>query len=319
MTVPWSIKFAQKTNPLLLPCLWVALSTGYFALVFLYSEGESYLWDTRLQAWGTSLVYCLIPAYLLACSYYSWAQLKQAMEHLVSQLDVPLPWLERVMSPPLKLLVICTLLGSLYGLSQNILLFAHIQDSENLWLDYSMLVANIITFSCIGAMLARRLYAHTGLRQVGYQVQVNLYKPESLRPFVDVALRDVLVVMGALAFLPLQSLDAEFRWYNYEAGLIIGVLAVIAFLSLPMWGVHRNIQKVQASRLLEIESALDSCDRGNIEALEKLLAHRDRIQSMPSWPLDFRLLSRAAFYLVIPPLAWTGAALVENLVGQFIQ
>jgi hypothetical protein len=46
--------------------------------------------------------------------------------------------------------------------------------------------------------------------------------------------------------------------------------------------------------------------------LETLLAHRDRLRGARTRPLGTRLLSRALLYLVFPPLAWAGAALVEQ-------
>ncbi|MGD8417313.1 MAG: hypothetical protein PVH91_09665 [Pseudomonadales bacterium] len=39
---------------------------------------------------------------------------------------------------------------------------------------------------------------------------------------------------------------------------------------------------------------------------------------LSNWPLDLSLVSRVAVYLVIPPLAWVGAAVVENVVQRFL-
>ena len=247
-----------------------------------------------------------------------WKVTGKALDDLAGLFRTPERWAHRIQNPSGRYLLGWMIVGGLYGLSQNRLLIMNIQLSENPLLDYSMIVANVIMFSSIGLLLSRRLHAHLGFRQAGYEVDVDLYNLHKLRPFASVALVDVLVIMGALAFMPLQSLDLEFRWISYEAGFVIGIPSAIAFFLLPMWGVHRNIQNQQAVRLQEIQAKLDDCDLDDLVTLERIVAHRDRIRSMHPWPLDMRVISRAAFYLVIPPTAWIGAALVENFVERLM-
>ena len=55
-----------------------------------------------------------------------------------------------------------------------------------------------------------------------------------------------------------------------------------------------------------------------MQQLESLLAHRDRLREQSTWPLSTALVSRVFLYLIIPPLAWAGAALVELLVDRLI-
>ena len=52
--------------------------------------------------------------------------------------------------------------------------------------------------------------------------------------------------------------------------------------------------------------------------MEALLSHRDRIADLSTWPLDVKLASRIALYVVLPPIAWSAAALVEVLIERFI-
>ena len=48
-----------------------------------------------------------------------------------------------------------------------------------------------------------------------------------------------------------------------------------------------------------------------------LLYYQDRIQSVWEWPLHTHV-RRIAFYVILPPLAWVLAALVETLVGTVL-
>jgi len=117
-----------------------------------------------------------------------------------------------------------------------------------------------------------------------------------------------------VAIMPLQSLDAEFRWSNYQAGLLVSLPAALLFFLLPLWGVHRALWTQRKQRLAELQVSINRCDRRDIVRLDALVEHRHRVAAMSTWPFDLQLLSRTLFYLVIPPLAWVGAALVEHLL-----
>ena len=56
----------------------------------------------------------------------------------------------------------------------------------------------------------------------------------------------------------------------------------------------------------------------HLERLNALLRRREYVEDVHGWPLDIRLLSRAVFYVIIPPLAWVGAALVELSIETLI-
>ena len=51
-------------------------------------------------------------------------------------------------------------------------------------------------------------------------------------------------------------------------------------------------------------------DQPNLAGPGKLILYRD--------PIDGTNLLRIAFYLLLPPLTWVGAALVENVVELFL-
>ena len=65
-----------------------------------------------------------------------------------------------------------------------------------------------------------------------------------------------------------------------------------------------------------MQSQIANTSREDIMRFETLLAHKQRIEELPNWPFDANLTFRLLGYAVIAPLAWVGAALVENLVDQ---
>ncbi len=49
-----------------------------------------------------------------------------------------------------------------------------------------------------------------------------------------------------------------------------------------------------------------------------LLARKSAIQAVRTWPMDLSIFSRFVLYVFIPPLAWIGAALMENFLDFYI-
>jgi hypothetical protein len=305
-------------RPIYAPTIWLVGSLAYYFLAFTYTDSVPWGWETRVRAGGSALLFCLLPAYLWYCTIYQSILTRRALGELLPLFNTPQDWLDRIHAPARRGILYGALIGMLFGLSQTIVLINHFESDENQWLGVSLVVGNIILWIVVGGVIGRRSQLLSILFRAGYDVKVDIYNLQSLRPFANVVLADVLVIMGALALMPLQALDAQFRWFNYEAGIIIGVIATIAVVLIPMWGVHRSIQREKMVRLKETRDLLMDADRKDIPRLERILAHQDRIRSTNTWPLDMSLVSRVLFYLVIPPLAWIGAALVENLVEGFV-
>ena len=159
-----------------------------------------------------------------------------------------------------------------------------------------------------------------GTIALGQQVRFELHRLERLEPLARSGLLDVLVIAGALALSPLQSLDAEFRWYNYSFALLVAIPASAGLLLWPVSAVQARIRREKRRRLAQLDGRIDAHGRRDddeaIARLETLLAHRDRIASQRTWLFSTDLVSRVLLYLVIPPLAWAGAALVERFVDR---
>jgi hypothetical protein len=189
----------------------------------------------------------------------------------------------------------------------------------NAAIDYPLIIGNVLLWAVVLPVTLARLRDALAMRRLGRELQIDLYELAQVRPIGRLAIRDVLVVMGALAFMPLQSLDAEFRWVNYQFGLVLGILSSSLLFYLPLSGVRQAILKAKEARLEELRAVLANADRINVIELETLIAHRDRVQHLSTWPVDLSILSRVGFYLIIPPLAWVGAALVETLVQGYIE
>jgi hypothetical protein len=141
-----------------------------------------------------------------------------------------------------------------------------------------------------------------------------------------VAVSSSLALIGSLALYPLLSIDESISVLTALPGLVSTVVPMIAILLLPMWPVHKLIKTKKAQEISRLNAQLDSLessagqllDHSRIEKINNLLDHRQHVQRVSDWPLDIGALSQLAFYLIIPPLTWVGAALIENIVDALL-
>lgn len=74
--------------------------------------------------------------------------------------------------------------------------------------------------------------------------------------------------------------------------------------------------------LAAVEGEIASAGRGHdpeeLLRLNALVERRAYLRGVHTWPMDLRAVLRVGFYLIIPPLAWIAAALVEQIVVGFL-
>ena len=139
---------------------------------------------------------------------------------------------------------------------------------------------------------------------------------------VVVVMVRVVIVVGGLAIAVVQSIDAQFRMENYATAFLVAIPAGTALLIRPMWSLHRRLAERKKYLLeevcLQLETASEKSSTADMAVLESLLQRRDRIKAINTWPLDVAIWRRLFFYVLIPPLAWSGAALVEVVIDKFL-
>lgn len=205
-----------------------------------------------------------------------------------------------------------------FGIYQNQYVIFHISDGRAFnALDIGVLLGNALLWGTIGVFFAWRIPVVMALANFGRNLLIDVYELRPARRLANLAVKDVLIVAGAMAFMPLQALDAQFRWGNYQAGLTLGIPTATLLVLVPLLGTRASIRRAKLARLQDIEAAIAATDRAQLEQLESLSAHRDRVRALPEWPFDSGMVLKLLGYSVIAPLAWVGAALVENLVDNF--
>lgn len=316
---PWFVRVAERTHPLLLPIV-VAVAL-FLPYLFLDQTGSifSEFGMSERRRFGTILMFTILPAYVLIMQYYSWRVAWQTTQdysyltppegrvHAVRANKRPGWWMWPVVG-------VGTLFG-LYDFSQlDWLARLGSQTAFDTWFRFLALV----TWALVFWMLCWRLHCALQFRALGAKLKLDVYQLDGLGGFVRQPLFSLLIVAGAMALMPLQSLDFELRWLNFRAGLIVSIPSILALVLPPIWGLHSNMRNVIRARVAELQVEINNCDRNDFAQLALLTEHRETVRDFNSWPLDVGLVGKVLFYVFIPPLAWVAAALVEQVVDGVV-
>ena len=330
MNFPLPIRLFQLINKKVpYPVLTVGLVTSIFLLVLfgltgaLYPSEPVFGYDDPLAVTGQFLVFSLITAYLLACM----TSQVRATGGIVDKLTPILPAehhstlerLDKVTNWPVGILVGIGLAVTI-SIPRPVL---NLDPGNPLFLFSVMLIlGQLLMWSTVGLILAAAEHNAFVLHRVGKLVKVDLYNLETLNPFGQASLRAMLMVVGTLAITPLQSIDQEFRWGNYQNPLLVGIPAILLLTLVPIWSVHKQIRAHKKSELesldAEIATASRALDYDQLTRLNALLQRRELIAHLRNWPMDFSLAARVVFYVFIPPMAWAGAAFVELGLNSYL-
>jgi hypothetical protein len=158
--------------------------------------------------------------------------------------------------------------------------------------------------------------------RLGARVPVPLLDIRALTPFGGVAVSSTLAMIGAQAAFPLMFFEANVSYLSYLPGLIATTLPMVYLFTAPVLPIHRRIAAAKRLELERIGSLVRSVagrDGQSVRAygdLAPLLIYRREIDAAREWPFDSTVMGRLALYLVIPPLTWVGAALIELAVDS---
>jgi hypothetical protein len=160
-------------------------------------------------------------------------------------------------------------------------------------------------------------------RRLTSQVHIDLLDTRTLTPFGHMAVSSTLMVIGSQASFSIMWLDAGTDPWTTIPGLIPTTAALAFLFVAPVWPIHNALKATKRAELArlqtQINAARDVCeDEHNYASLAPLLAYRREILSIHEWPFDLSIMARLSLYLVIVPLTWIGAALIENLVDVFV-
>lgn len=182
-----------------------------------------------------------------------------------------------------------------------------------------MVMTTVVDILSRQTLLFARLGAH--------KVRVSPLNTHRLLPFGRVSISTSLVLIGALAFFPLISLESGFNLAESLPGAIATLVPLLILFIIPIWPVHRRLAQMKERELAALNARIEACpdtacdvdlETQRFDQLLPLLNYRREIAQVSTWPFDVGNMTRLAFYLIIPPLTWAGGALIENVVDALL-
>ena len=297
------------------PVVLLLLSVMFLYSGALFPESLPEYFSSSSQLLGQVLLLTLTPAFLV--SYFIIAQRRSVRfaERLIASRLVnsdPAEWVQKIRG---RTVLLGVLIGFLYGLLLNVPSeWRNSFGSLSLQVQ-SIIVGQVILWTIVGLVLTYRLHTAWQFYRKGKVVPIDLYDTSKYGPFARNGLDDVFGITMLLVLATLQSLDAQFRLVNYITAWFIAFPAAASLLILPMLSLQRRLLAHKREFLQEMHRQVSNASRvaepDSLAQVELLMQHRDRIQRTSAWPIDLSIASRLILYIVIPPLAWVGAAVVE--------
>lgn len=303
------IAFFPAIAVLSLGCLnllaFITADQGFFALNM----------DGR-QAAGTLLMLTLLPAYLLLAIQLIARRVQEVLEQFTEAAKKEsYHRLQNRVGELRSFAYPIMFVFTAYGTYQNAVPIQGILESPTVdLLDLAIILGNCLLWLIIGVLLSWHIPLSVALSKFGAEIEVDILETRLLRPIVRVATTDVLIVAGGMAFMPLQALDAEFRWVNYNSGAMVGGASALILFCLPLLGLRHNLANVKRKQVALLEAGLADIDRKDIQKLELHMSYIARIKSISTIPMDIQFITRLLASVIIPPLAWVGAAMMEQFI-----
>ena len=288
----------------------------YVSTGLIDTEASTLGFSSQMHLIGMMLLMTLMPMWLLGCFIVT----QRHSLAMARRLDASLA--QSILNFPKRQVLLGFGGGLVYALAFNVPLHQINLVLAGNGAMISIFIGQLMVWMCVGFLLSLRLYVGTLFYQLGKTIKISIFEQSSLEPFARVGMLDVVIVVGSVAIAVVQSIDAQFRVHNYATALLVAVPAATALLIRPMWSLHRRLAERKKYLLeevcLQLEAASEKSSTADMAVLESLLQRRDRIKAINTWPLDVAIWRRLFFYVLIPPLAWSGAALVEVVINRFL-
>lgn len=166
-----------------------------------------------------------------------------------------------------------------------------------------------------------RVFADIGRRSL----RLALLQPARHALFGRAAVMPTLGLIGTQVMYPLLGIGGNFSAFVVLPGFLVTLFALVFLFVQTLWPVHARLRALRDTSLRAVDDRVGEVLGGAVEPepeqlqrLNPLLTYRSHLQQAPVWPLSMTLIARWSIYLLIPPLTWVGAALIEILVDSAI-
>lgn len=307
---------------------WCGISIFILLLTFFWLTGALASSDSGPSA----LFFCAILSYITPIFHYVTERTETAFDEIAHHLNLePLAVARlrrRLSRKSTRWLIINTTLGVTMWLLQSRVLAGSFenmfralsQSSQDLAMSVGPLPVWIFMFCATHALVDNaRIF-----RELAGVVRLDLLDTSPLTPFGRMAATSTLVIIGSQALFPLMWLGEDTDPWTSIPGLLGTSLAMLYLFFAAVWPLHQRLRAAKHDETARLAKEIRarravSADAAQDPLLSTLLIYRREIASVAEWPFDISIVARFGLYLVIVPLTWIGAALIENVVDLFIR
>jgi hypothetical protein len=161
-------------------------------------------------------------------------------------------------------------------------------------------------------------------------LRIELFHIEELVPLANTVLWNTVSISAGLALTPILWLGREVP--KLDIPLVMGVMAVTLYLLFfPIVKVRQAVLERKQLALERIRDALKSATRSDdqkrrrltdsvkrLEEINNLVGVREEISRTREWPITVPVGIRVALIVLVPPISWIGASLIDWLVQQVV-
>ena len=156
---------------------------------------------------------------------------------------------------------------------------------------------------------------------------VDIFDIRSMLPFTMVGVSNILFFAGAYTLVPIAYIDSGTLILPAVMSLLFSLPTGVTLFFLPIVAVRSRIFREKAKEIDAVTLAI----RGDRDALKNtniadeadsitrsnLIIYRDLVERTSEWPITNSSIKRLGIYVIVPLLAWVGAALVERMIDSF--
>ena len=151
-----------------------------------------------------------------------------------------------------------------------------------------------------------------GVRSIGVMSAMNVIGRAALMP--------TLGLIGTQALYPLLWLGGSSNMGAILPGFIVTTASLVYLFLKTTLPIHRRIRAAKHAALNGVREEIERAramdlPRGELVAI---LGYREYLERCSEWPFRTSSVVRWSLYLLIPPLTWVGAALIENVVDLYL-
>lgn len=283
-----------------------------------------------------ALFFSLIIAYIIPVFSLITATSEEALDELRPLLDLDDIAFEearaRLDSASLRQTGLCLGIGALSGFAHMSLIRGSVTGTI---LEMSSSLAGFLStlgtvlvwmiMTTVITMLIKQtiLFGHLGANHV----RISLLNTRKLLPFARVSIISSLALIGSLALFPLIGIESGQNLLESVPGAVAILVPLLIMFIIPIWPIHRRLGALKEQEMKAVNNKIEACLDGQdtvdledpkLRQLTLLLNYRREINRISTWPFDMGNITRLVLYLIIVPLTWAGAALIENLVDYLL-